>query len=238
MFRLIVISLFVANLLLLGLEASKPPVKTTAPAGMSEAGDSNIPTIHLFSELIQDQNLMSASRQCFTLGPFHDEEDMQAVRNRLQAVSLSTAERQTQALVEQGYWVFLPPYRSLLAANEALLSLQALGLQDSTVVYEGKLRNSVSLGYFLRRENALKRQQGLAAKGYEPLVRVQRKAEPRYWLDYEQTPGSDLISLDLQNHPNDFVQRSLPCPQQGRFETTFTAAQPVAESATATSADE
>jgi len=237
MFRIIVISLFVANLLLFGLEASKPPAKTQAATSQGEAADSNIPTIHLLSELMQDQDLMSGSRQCFTLGPFHDAEEMREVLNRLQAVSLSTAERETQALVEQGYWVFLRPYRSLLEANEVLLSLQALGLQDSAVIYEGRLRNSVSLGYFLRQENAVKRQQGLAAKGYEPLIRVQRKSEPRYWLDYEQNPGSDLIALDTQNRPNDFMQRRLPCPPQGQFETVLTPAQPIAANGTMTNED-
>jgi hypothetical protein len=42
---------------------------------------------------------------------------------------------------------------------------------------------------------------------------VQRQAEDRYWLDYEQIPGSDLIAIDMQDRPNDFMQRSLPCPE-------------------------
>jgi len=176
---------------------------------------------------MQDQNLVSRSRQCFTLGPFHDAEDMHEAHSRLQNVSLSVVERQTQALVEQGYWVFLRPYRSLLEANEVLISLQALGLQDIAVMYEGQFSNSISLGYFLRQENATKRQQGLVARGYEPLIQVQRKSEPRYWLDYEQNPGAGLITLDLQNRPNDFMQRSVPCPEQGQFETTVTAVQPM-----------
>jgi len=237
MYRIVVISLFIANLLLVGLEVSKPPVKTDATTRTRVAEDSSIPTIHLLSELMQDQELMSASRQCFTLGPFHDMEDMREVRNRLQEVSLSTADRRTQALVEQGYWVFLRPYRSFLEANEVLLSLQALGLQDIAVIYEGKPSKSISLGYFLRQENAVKRQQWLVARGYEPLIRVRRKYEPRYWLDYEQYPGAGLITLDLQNRPNDFMRRRVPCPQQGQFETTVTAAQPIVLEGATTSED-
>ena len=84
MFRIIVISLFVANLLLMGFQASKPPLQTQVAASVIETGDTNIPTIHLFSELMQDPDLMSGHRQCFTVGPFHDKEDMIAVRNRLQ----------------------------------------------------------------------------------------------------------------------------------------------------------
>ncbi len=226
MFRIIVISLFVANLLLAVFQASNPAVKEQAANPVMAAENDNIPTIHLFSELVQDRDLMSGNRQCFTLGPFHDIEDMQEVRSRLQEVSLNTYDRQTQALVEKGYWVFLRPYRSLLEANKALFALQALGLEDSSVVYEGKLRNAISLGYFLRQENAIKRQQALKARGYEPLVRVQRQAEPRYWLDYEQAPGSEMIALDMQSRPNDFMQRSMPCPEQSQTEAIATESGP------------
>jgi len=218
MFRIIVISLFVANVLLAGFQASRPPAKTEAAASVIEAVQSNIPTIHLFSELMQDQGLMSGNRQCFTLGPFHDIEDMYEVRGRLQEISLSTHDRETQALVEKGYWVFLPPYSTLLEANEVLFALQALGLKDIGVIYDGEQKKSISLGYFLRQENALRRKKGLEAKGYAPMMRVQRQAEPRYWLDYEQNPGSSLIALDMQSRPNDFMQRAMPCPEQPLLE--------------------
>jgi len=218
MLRIIVISLFVANLLLLGFQGSNRAVEPEAVANETVAEDPGIPTIYLFSELAQDQDLMSGNRQCFSLGPFHSTEDMDEVRIQLQEVSVGISERQTQALVEKGYWVFLPPYGSLLEANQALLSLQALGLEDIAVIYDGDWKNSISLGYFLRQENALKRKKGLEKRGYEPLMRVQRQAEYRYWLDYEQDPGSGLITLDMQNRPNDFMQRSLPCPEQELFD--------------------
>lgn len=222
MFRIIVISLFVANVLLAGFQASRPPAKTEAAASVIETAKSNIPTIHLFSELMQDQGLMNGNRQCFTLGPFHDIEDMYEVRGRLQEISLRTNDRQTQALVEKGYWVFLPAYETLLKANEDLFALQALGLKDIGVIYDGEHKNSISLGYFLRQGNALRRKQGLEAKGYEPVMRVQRQAEPRYWLDYEQNPGSSLIALDMHSRPNDFMQRAMPCAEQPPLEAALT----------------
>jgi hypothetical protein len=219
MLRILVISLFVANLLLLGFQGSKPAAKTEPEVVHSATRDTGIPTIHLFSEMIEDQGLMSGSRRCFTLGPFHSNEDRDEVRLLLQEVSTRTAERRTEALVEKGYWVFMPPYASLLEANEELLSLQALGLKDIGIIYDGDWKNAISLGYFLRQENALRRKKALQERGYEPLMRVQRQTEPRFWLDYEQRPGSDLVSLDMTNRPNDFLQRSVPCPEQEEAET-------------------
>jgi len=218
MLRIIVISLFVANLLLFGFQGSKPAKHRVATTTQTVFEDSNIPTIHLFNELMQDEDLMSGNRQCFSLGPFHSSEDRDEVLGHLQTVSTSITERQTQAMVEKGYWVFLPPYISLLEANRALLSLQALGLEDVGVIYDGEWKNAISLGYFLRQKNAIKRKKGLEERAYEPSMRVQRRAEPRYWLDYEQNPGSGLLALDMQNRPNDFIQRSLPCPELEAFE--------------------
>ena len=213
MLRIIVISLVVANLLLLGFQSSTPTAKPEAKPKPAVSRGDGIPTIHLFSEMMQDQGLLSGNRRCFTLGPFHSIADWDEVHMRLEQVSTNVSERQTEALVEKGYWVYMPPYPSLLEANEALLSLQALGLKDLAIMYDGEWKNSISLGYFMRQENAQRRKKSLESKGYAPMIRIQRQAEPRYWLDYEQQPGAGLVMLDMQKRPNDFMQRPVPCPE-------------------------
>ena len=220
MLRIAVISLLVANLLLLGFQGSKPAVEPETIAKQSAVEDSSVPTIHLFSEMIEDQDLLSGNRRCFSLGPFHSSEDKNEIRTLLEEVSANISERETLALVEKGYWVYMPPYESLLEANQALLSLQALGLKDIGVIYNGDWNNAISLGYFLRQENALRRKKNLEDRNFSPMMRVQRQSETRYWLDYEQNPGSALIAIDMQDRPNDFMRRSLPCPEQDPFETT------------------
>ncbi len=229
MLRILVISLFVANLLLLGFKSGKPATQPKTVEKRAVTEDSSIPTIYLFSEIMENRDLMSGNRRCFSLGPFHSIEERVDVYTRLLDVSVSIDERETQALVEKGYWVFMPPYSSLLEANQALLTLQALGLEDIGVIYEGKWANAVSLGYFLRQGNALRRKKGLEERGHAPLIRVQRHTESRYWLDYEQDPGSDLIALDMKNRPNDFMQRALPCPEQSVFNIAGVNPTPVVE---------
>jgi len=232
MLRILVISLFVANLLLLGFRDDEPTVQPEPKAARTVIKNKNIPTIHLFSEMMEDQDLLSGNRQCFSLGPFHTIEDKDQTRLLLLEVSNRISERQTQALVEKGYWVFMPPYESLLEANQVLFTLQALGLEDTSIVYDGDLKNAISLGYFMRQENAIRRQKGLEDRGYAPMIRVQRQPEPRYWLDYEQTPGSGLVTLNMQNRPNDFMQRPLPCPEEDLFEVADADSQdPVREQA-------
>ena len=230
MLRVLVISLFVVNLLLFGFwdrESDGQQKSTDKPVNSQ---NSNVPTIHLFSEMMEDQGLLSDNRQCFSLGPFHSVDDLDEVYASLVEVTVTISERQTQALVEKGYWAYLPPYSSLLEANEVLLSLQALGMKDIAVIYSGEWTNAISLGYFLRQGNAVRRKESLDDRGYVPLIRVQRQAEDRYWLDYEQTPGSDMIALNMQDRPNDFMQRSLPCPEREEIEEVV--AKPVEQVAT------
>lgn len=220
MLRIIVISLFLVNLLLLGFQSSKPTVETkptvlsSTAASRSVAEDSNVPILHLLSELMQNEDLMTGNRRCFSLGPFYSIEDRDEIRTRLLAVSDSISERQTHAMIEKGYWVYLPPLASLLEANQVLFSLQALGLKDIGIIYDDEWKNAISLGYFLRLENAQRRKKGLEDRGYTPLMRVRREAEPRFWLEYEQKPGSEFIALDMNNRPVDFMQRTLPCQEQ------------------------
>ena len=218
MFRILVISLFVANLLLFAFQRTNPAVQPETTVTPAVKKNSNIPTIHLYGEMVQDQGLFTGNRQCFSLGPFHSSEDKDEFRLLLQEVSTRINERQTEALVEKGYWVFIAPYDSLLEANQELISLQALGLEDISVVFDGKWKNAISMGYFMRRENAQQHKESVESRGYETLMRVQREGESRYWLDYEQNPGSSLIALDMQNRPNDFMQRSLPCPEEDTVE--------------------
>lgn len=218
MFRILLICLLLANVVLAGYQFSKPadlkPAKTTVAKAAVVSPDSDVPTIHLFSELMDDQGLLNGSRQCFTLGPFHSDENLLEFFEQLSDVTLSIKERQSQALVEKGYWVYLPPYASLLEANKVLLRLQAIGYKDLAVIYEGELEKSISLGYFLRQGNALRRKNSVESKGYAPQMQIQRDAEDRFWLDYEQLPGSGFVALDMAGRPNDFMQRAMPCAEQ------------------------
>ena len=221
MLRIIAIALVLANLLLLGIRVRQPDEPGQVEASIPEMVDDGVPTIQLIEELVQQKAIMPGQRQCFSLGPFHSTEERDSVRMQLRGRVTGVSERQTQAMVERGYWVFLPPYESLLEANRALLSLRALGLADIAIVYEeNEWQNAISLGYFLRQDNANRRARQLRDKCYGVQVQVTRRAEPRYWLDYEQDPGAELLTLDMQELPNDFRQRILPCPDLGFFSST------------------
>jgi hypothetical protein len=242
MLRIAVISLVLVNLLLLGFQSTRQNTQEVVDNVRPPAQDSNIPTIYLFNEINQDQGLMADNRRCFSLGPFHSADRLEETRVSLQSVSSTLSTRQTQALVEKGYWVFLPSFESFQMAHDALSILNARGLDDVAIIHTREWENAVSLGYFLRHKNALKRERWVVEQGFEPQVRVRRRVEPRYWLDYEQIPGAGRVALDMQDRPNDFLHRSLPCPELRSDEletvTDLAAPEPVNQSDEATEPEE
>lgn len=231
MLRITVIALVVANLILLAFGISKPgasdPAKAAAPAEPAAATDPGIPGIRLYSELGDDPAAMSGGRRCYTLGPFHSRAELDAARARIEPLAVGVGERRTEAMVDRGYWVFLPPYATLAEASKTLHFLKLLGFTDVGVIYDGEHARSISLGYFLRRKNALKRKQSFEAKGYRPQVRTQRQVEPRFWLDFELSLGAELPALDANNLPVDFEQRAVPC--SGSKAPAATVAEPLLE---------
>lgn len=218
MLRITVIALVVANLILFGFEVSKPAKKPAdaqahaeRPAASPGATDPGIPTVHLYSEIEDDPDLMAGARHCYTLGPFHSSAGRDAVRARIEPLAAAVSERRTEAMVEKGYWVFLPPYTTLAEASGTLRALKSVGVRDVGVLYDGEHAGGISLGYFLLKKNALKRKRSIEAKGYRPQMQMQRQAEPRFWLDYELLPGAGLPALDVDSLPVDFTQRTVPC---------------------------
>ncbi len=217
MLRVAVIALVVANLILLAFDISKPEAgdpaqaAAAAPAAAAAATDPGIPGIRLYSELGDDTAAMSGGRRCYTLGPFHSHAELDAARARIEPLAAGVSERRTEAMVDRGYWVFLPPYATLAEASKTLHFLKLLGFSDVGVIYDGEHARSISLGYFLRRKNAVKRKQSFEAKGYRPQIRTQSQAEPRFWFDFELSPGAELPVLDANRLPVDFEQRAIPC---------------------------
>ena len=167
MLRILVISLFVANLLLLGFQGSKPAVEPET-CGRSSRGKRHPVSrpFTSFSEMLQDQGLLSGNRQCFSLGPFHSSEDKDEIR-LLFAGGVHADQR---APAPRHWWrratgcscrLTRPCWKPI----EELISLQALGLEDIGIIYDGEWKNAISLGYFLRQENAVRRKKSLESKG-------------------------------------------------------------------------
>ena len=156
MLRIVVIALLLANALLIAVQLlarnERPP--TLSVETEPEPDDAGLPTLVLLSELDETEQGALGSAECFTLGPFVNEEDRDRARRLIAASAIAITQRQTEATVTRGTWVYLPVQPDYVTARSMALTLRDAGFRDATVVREGEWNNSVSLGYFLSDRNA------------------------------------------------------------------------------------
>ena len=97
-----------------------------------------------------------ASTACVQIGEFASETELARLHDRLVALRLS--DRASAQTRERPGWylVYLPPEKTLAAAEERERELRAQGLQDLLVVREGGLRYAIGVGSFRDRDLARK----------------------------------------------------------------------------------
>ena len=106
MLRLTVIALFLGNLLLLAFNASKassrPDQAPEPPPSATPAQD--VPLIRLLSEMHWAE-VPPEGKECYSAGPFETAQSRSAVEQQLADRNADYRLRETEALVELGYWV-------------------------------------------------------------------------------------------------------------------------------------
>jgi hypothetical protein len=210
--KLFVITLFAINILLVGLEASKAPPD---PAPGLEAGRTSrdtLPGITLLSEMTALDS-GSLSRQCFTVGPFETRPTVEAITEMLREYTSQVSPRETEAFVDRGYWVYLPPFENEIAARQAVNVLYDEGIDDVGLIRDGEFNHSVSLGYFINQSNAKQHRDRIRAMGYQAEFRIQRDDESRFWVDYEQQTGVEYASRVLAGFVPEELHRPTLCPE-------------------------
>jgi hypothetical protein len=184
------------NLVILGLQASKPPQPPSAPDEAVEQAHEELPSIRLLSEL-DELAPEVASQSCFTVGPFESSETAAAISELIAEQAAGVATRQTEAFVDRGYWVYLPPFESARAGRRAVEALLEAGLEDIALIRQGRWNRAVSLGYYIEQSNAVRRRQQVRALGMDAQMIVRRDDEVRYWVDYVQGLGAGYASRVL-----------------------------------------
>ena len=207
--KLSIVLMFATNLLLLGMEASNPPERAGAQASGLPATKPSLPEIVMRSEMPEAVPPLQA---CFTVGPFESGETSDAIAGLLSEHDYASHQRETQAFVDRGYWVYLPPFENERAAREAIEVLYAGGLEDVALIQSGEWSLSVSLGYFIEQSNAVRRREYALKIGFPAEMRVQREDESRYWVDYEITGiGNHAPSALLNDLVPEMLHREISC---------------------------
>lgn len=204
MSRVIVIALLAFNLLLAGWRSTlEPPPPPAPPPPVTDTA----PPLVMLAELDQRPAPEPDAPRCFSAGPFETPATLEVARQALEGLGVTPGVRSSEALVELGYWVALPPQTDFQAAGEAMRRLADAGLEDLAVVSDGDGAFRVSLGYFLDENNALRRRDQVREQGFPATTRLVRETESRYWLDYRWPADAGPPPARSRSQT-----RSIPCP--------------------------
>jgi cell division septation protein DedD len=213
--RVVFLLLFAMNLAAAGWWYSR----AHAPEPQFSATDPNVPGLVLLHE--RDAAAMSTAAtdadaaaqpvdpaapvaQCGSLGPFETQSDLRRGLELLtpQVTRIQFQERAMEST--RGYWVYLPAYSDRDTALKAARQLNQAGVRDYYVVTAGDHENTVSLGLFRDRENAMRRQGQISALGFPARLEERTEVERQFWIEFEQgaaapdlsqLPGAELLSL-------------------------------------------
>lgn len=114
---------------------------------------------------------------CLEWGAFSGNEAKRAAQ-ALDKLQLGSKPIQHKADKAKGFWVYIPPRKTLLDAQNKMTELKGLGIQDSFIILDGlKWKNAISLGIFPSAELATKHLEQLRAKGVKSAVSGPRSQE-------------------------------------------------------------
>ncbi|HAD08852.1 MAG TPA: hypothetical protein DCF62_05175 [Porticoccaceae bacterium] len=156
---------------------------------VSSGVDDEAPSLVLVSELpvaAADASVIAFpaytgnGTSCWMLGPL-DEPSIERLSSEMDAAGLSMSARNNIDTEIEGYWVYLPAQKSELERAAMLKALQADDI-DFFVFGNGKLENSVSLGFFKDRDNADQKYGELRAAGYSPVVASTSSLAGSFWV--------------------------------------------------------
>jgi hypothetical protein len=211
--RIAVIALVLVNMLLLAVQVLRQPEPEDASAAPApeQASESTVPTIHLLSELPGAADLAQGTTECFSAGPFLSISEREAALDQVAGSALSIRQRETEATIDSGTWVFLPVQPDRETARNMALTMRDAGLGEVEVVGAGEWEDSVSLGFYVNHGFALERQAEARSLGFPVEVRKQQKVQPRYWLDYEQRVGAPYVVPDVNAPIKPDAHRLIAC---------------------------
>jgi hypothetical protein len=212
--RILVFILVLLNILLLALRYLQPDENDPLPKVVTPQ-ITQLPRIELLpkdlpggTDLTDSPGSRPAevpvSQACMMLGPFVAEADFASLKLELQQLFEQVRQRESKAIVDQGYWVFVPPFSSRTEAIQATDQLQEVGASEFYVIGSGNSANAVSLGVYNRLEMAEQRRNELHSLGLVLDIQISRQTDIKssYWLEAGPVDAMDPVLLPIAlNYP-------------------------------------
>ena len=139
-----------------------------------------------------------------------DQSDFPRAREQLKNMAGARVMSFTEMPVNIYHWVIFPPLPSRAAALTKLAELSALGIQDISLIPNGRWTSGLSLGLFENVEAARRRTRELEEKGvHGTLIETQPKPGTEYYFMIRSDDADALKSLNEAKtaFPNSVLSR-------------------------------
>ncbi len=152
--------------------------------------------------------------QCFNVGPFASDSDLQKFLVLMQGKGFAT--RVDKRKVDsKDYWVFVPAFTNRDKAEEKLKDLKSRGV-DGFVVKEGVFINAISLNHFSRKELAQAFLQKMQAAGVQVEYREIAQSGMERWVYLAPARSKESLraAIDAQIGKQSSLKReNAPCEE-------------------------
>lgn len=165
------------------VQDARAPTPTVAPAAATVTPEAAVP-----SPTPADA-VGTGALQCFSFGPFSNDQLAVAAQARLQPLTKRIVVRAQRRGTSRGWRVMLPSLPDAAQAAATAERIAAAGFNDYFVVREGTDANSIALGRYGNEATARRRAEALVAAGFA--ARAEPLGGTITWLDISVAPGFD-----------------------------------------------
>ena len=152
-----------------------------------------------------------SDRECYTVGPLHDEDDISALAAWFSAQGSQATLRNDERREVVSTWVFLPPLESREAADARVREMQASNIDDIYVIPRGDMANAISLGLYSQEETLQRRVKQLEDRGFNPSLLPRYRTATASWFDVTASAANPMTVGVLDQIFPDLIIRQVAC---------------------------
>ena len=150
-------------------------------------------------------------RECYTIGPLENEDDISALGTWFSAQGSQATLRSDERREVSSTWVYLPPLESRDAADDRMREMQAASIDDIYVIPRGDMANAISLGLYSQNETLQRRVSQLEERGFTPSVLPRYRTATASWFDVTTSAAQPMTVGVLDQIFPDLTIRQVAC---------------------------
>jgi hypothetical protein len=152
-----------------------------------------------------------SDRECYTLGPLENEDDISALSAWFNAQGSQATLRDDERREVVSTWVFMGPMESREAADARVQDMQAASIDDIYVIPRGDMANAISLGLYSQNDTLQRRVSQLEARGFTPSVLPRYRTVTASWFDVTASAAQPMTVGVLDQIFPDLIIRQVAC---------------------------